>query len=96
MISYIPCYLSSIYNLYGHLSPISKTIQLRIIRHAESSGEARMNSLVKLSYGLLIMDEPMLADQEELPSTAMHRHSSLEDMPGAMDNRDGRRERDRN
>ena len=50
------------HQLYGHLPPITKTIQVRRTRHA---GEAGMNSSVMYSYGPLHMAKQKQDDQLE-------------------------------
>ena len=50
------------HQLYGHLPPIMKTIQVRQTRHA---GEARMNSSVMYSYGPPHMVKQKQDDQLE-------------------------------
>ena len=49
--------------LYGHLPPIMKTIQVRWTRH--TAGEARMNSSVMYSYGPPHMAKQKQDDQLE-------------------------------
>ena len=81
--------------LYGHLPPITKTIQVRRTRHAEhcwrskdelisyilvwtpSHGRARVGWLTRIYICQLCADT----------------RRNLEDLPGAMDDRDGWRER---
>ena len=73
--------------LYGHLPPITKTIEVRRTIHALHYRESK---------GGLINDVPlhaemlMLADQEELICNSSVRHRiQFEDLPGAMYDRDG-------
>ena len=47
--------------LYGHLPPVSKTIQIRRTRSVEHCWKIH----VTFSYGPLHMDVPVLADQQE-------------------------------
>ena len=51
--------------LYGHLPPISKTIQFRQDLR-DTTREARKNSFVTFSYEPLPMVVPVLANQQEL------------------------------
>ena len=51
--------------LYGHLPPITKTIQVRRTRHADTAGEAGTNSLVMYSYGPPHMAVQKQDDQHE-------------------------------
>ena len=53
------------HQLYGHLPPITKTIQVRRTRHAEHAGEARTNSSVMYSYGPPPMAKQKQDDQLE-------------------------------
>ena len=53
------------HQLYGHLPPITKTIQVRQIRHADTVGEARTNSSVMYSYGPPHMAKQKQDDQLE-------------------------------
>ena len=53
------------HQLYGHLPPITKTIQVRRARHTETAGEARMNSSVMYSYGPPHMAKQKQDDQLE-------------------------------
>ena len=53
------------HQLYGHLPPITKTIQVRRTRHADTAGEARTNSSVMYSYGAPHMATQKQDDQLE-------------------------------
>ena len=53
------------HQLYGHLPPITKTIQGRRTRQAGHAGEARTNSLVIYSYGPPHMAKQKQDDQLE-------------------------------
>ena len=58
-----------------------------------TAGKARMNSFVTFFYGLLHIDVPVLADQQErIYISSVRTQSNLEDLPGAMDDWDGSRE----
>ena len=52
--------------LYGHLPPITKTIQFRRARHADTAGEAKTSSLVTYYYGSPHMAQKKQDDQPEL------------------------------
>ena len=54
----------------------------------DAAGEARTKLLVTLSYGALSKDESVRANQQNLPTTTLSGFS-LEDLPGAMDDKDG-------
>ena len=82
-------------HLCSHLPPISKTIKVRRINIRHTAGEARTNSYVTFSSGLLHKVMPVLTDQQR---TYQHQlcvdtGCSLEDTPEAMDDRDGWGER---
>ena len=49
--------------LYGHLPPISQTIEQDMLATA---GEVRTNSLAIFPYRLLYMDTPVMADKQRL------------------------------
>ena len=73
--------------LYLYLPPISPTIQVRLTRHAGNNWRIK-NSWVTFSCRLQNMDELVLADQQRhiyIRDTGC----SLEDPPGAKDDRDG-------
>ena len=81
--------------LYGYLLPITKTIQVRRIRH---SGHCRRSNdelisdilLWTSSHGLAKVGRPARTYIQQL---CVDTGYSLEDIPGAMDDRDGRWER---
>ena len=81
--------------LYGHLPLIPKTIQIRRNRHArhckKSKGE--LISVILMwtpSHGRAKAGRPVKKYTQQL---CAYRGFSLEDLPGAMDDRDGWRER---
>ena len=81
--------------LYGHLPPITKTIQVRRTRHAghcwRSKDELISNILLwTLSYGRAKAGRPARTYIKQFCADTW---CSLEDLPGAMDDRDGKRER---
>ena len=51
--------------VYGHLPPISKTIQIRWTRHAGHCWRSKDELISGSLFGPLRMDVPVLADQEE-------------------------------
>ena len=53
------------HQLYGHLPPITKTIQVRRPRHADTTGEERTNSSVMYSYGPPHMAKQKQDNQQE-------------------------------
>ena len=53
------------HQLYGHLPPITKTIQVRRTDTQDTAGEARTNSSVMYSYGPLHMAKQKQDDQLE-------------------------------
>ena len=74
--------------LYGHLPTITKTIQVRRTRHAEYCWRSRDELIRDIllwtpSHGQAKAGQPVRTDTEY----------SLEDLPEAMDNREGWRER---
>ena len=76
--------------LYGHQSPISKTIQIRSTGNAgrcwRSKDELKSNVLQRtLSHGLASVGWPARTYLEHL---CMDTGCNLEDLPGAMDDRD--------
>ena len=71
--------------LYGHLPPITKTIQVRRIRHVGHCWRS------KDSHWPLHMDEQRQDDQ--LEQLCADTGCSLEDLPEAMNDREGWRER---
>ena len=78
-------------HLYGHLPPISQTIQDEQFMW-DTAIEGRTNSKVTFFNGPLHLDVPVLADQQEhklCPDT----WCNLEDLPGAVNDRDGWREK---
>ena len=80
--------------LYGHLPPITKTIQIRRIRHAgncwRSKDELISNILLLIpSYGRAKARRPARTYIEQLCTDIGY---SLEDLLGAMNDRDGWRE----
>ena len=58
----------------------------------DTAGEVRMNSLVMYFCGPLHMDKQRQDDQLE-PTYSADRRYSPEDLPEAMDDREGRQER---
>ena len=81
--------------LCGHRPPISKTIQISRTRHAV--GEAKTNSLVTfslltLSYRRASVGRPTRTYLQQL---CMNTGCSLEDLPEAMIELNGERERER-
>ena len=81
--------------LYGHLPPISKTIQIRQTRHADTPGELRTNSQVMyprrpLSHGRTNFGRPTRIYLQQLCTDTGY---CLEYLPGVMDYRDKWRER---
>ena len=82
--------------LYGHLLPLSKTIQVKWMRHAGH----RWRSKDKLINNVLLRTPTHgYASVGQLARTYLHQlcgdaGSSLEDLPGVMDDRDGGRERE--
>ena len=77
--------------LYGHLPPISKTIQVRRTRHGEHCWRSKTNTEMTFFYGPVHMNVPVLTDQQVLIYT-----SSMwrQDVVWRMDDRDGWRERE--
>ena len=83
---------------YGHLHRISRVIQVKQTRHAVHYWRNKDElSEVTFSYGPLHVDDPVLVDQQKLACRQLCADTgcSLEDLPGAMDHRDGWRERER-
>ena len=85
--------------LYCHLLPISKNVQIRRIRHARHCWRSKEDLISDiLLFDTLHMDVSVLADQL---TTYLHKLCcadtwwSLEDLRVAMDNRDGWGERER-
>ena len=83
--------------LYGHLPLITKTIQVRRTRHARHCWRSRdkLQSdifLWTLSHGREKAGRPARTYVQQL---CVHKGSSLEDLPEAMDDRDKWRERAR-
>ena len=81
--------------LYGHLSPITKTIQVRRTRHVRhcwrSNGEFISDILQWIySRGRAKVGRPV---RTYIPQLCANTGCSLEDLPGAMDDREGWRER---
>ena len=80
--------------LYSHLPPISKTIQVKWTRHAKHCWWSK-DELMD-SYGLLQMETLVLADEQRLSYIrSVQSGYSLEDLSGVTDDRDGGRERQR-
>ena len=69
------------HKLYGHLPPVSQNIKVRRARHV---GEVKANSQVTLSDELLLMDTPVLVDQQKLIF-----HSSVKAMPREITDHSG-------
>ena len=57
----------------------------------DTAREVRTNAQVTFSHGLLHMDSPVLIDQQGLDTSAQ---CNLKDLPRAMDDKDGERERE--
>ena len=77
--------------LYGHLPPITKTIKVRRTRHAaycsRSKGELVSDILLWTpSHGRAKTRRPVRTYIQQLCADTENR---LEDLPGAMDNKDG-------
>ena len=82
--------------LYGHLPPITKTIQVKRIRlagHCWWSKDERISDMIlwSPSHGRAKAGRPA---RTYIQLLCAHTGYSLEDLPGAMDNRDGWRERE--
>ena len=87
--------LPSKQQLYGHLPPIKKPIQVRRTRHPghcwSSKDEHLINVLLwTLKHGHTSFGQPARTWSRQLCTDT---GCSLEDLPGVMDNRDGWRER---
>ena len=83
------------YQLYGHLPPITKTIQVRRTRHAGHcwrSGAKHISHILLWtpSHGQPKSGQPARTYIQQLCANTGR---SLEDLPGVMDNRDRWRER---
>ena len=81
--------------LYGHLTPITKTIQVRRSRHAGHfwrSSDKLISDILQWtpSHGRTKAGQPVGTCIQQLRADA---GCSLEDLPGAMDNREGWKER---
>ena len=77
--------------LYGHLPPFKKTIQVRRTRHAEhywrSKGELISDIQLWIpSHGRARVGRPDRTYTQQICADIGY---SLEDLPGAMDDRDG-------
>ena len=81
--------------LYGHLPPITKTIQVRRTRHAGRCWRSRDELISYVLQWNIHMDEQRQDVQFELTcnSSVPDPGCSLEDLPEAMDNREVWRER---
>ena len=81
--------------LYGHLPPITKTMQVRRTRHAGhcwGSGDELISDILLWtpSPGRAMAGRPARTYIQQLCTDTGY---SLEDLPGAMDDRDGSQER---
>ena len=81
--------------LYGHLQPITKNIQVRRTRHAGQCWRSRDEHISDVllwtpSYGRAKVGRPASTDIEQLYDDT---GCSPEDLPEAMDDRDGWKER---
>ena len=81
--------------LYDHLPPIMKTIKVRWTRHAGHCGRSKDELISKillwiLSHGRAKAGHPARTFIQQL---CADKGCSLEDLPGAMDDRDGWQER---
>ena len=81
--------------LYGHLPPITKTIQIRRTRHAGHSWRSKDKLISDVllwtpSHGRASVERPARTYLQQL---CADRSYSLEDLPGAMDDRDKWQER---
>ena len=81
--------------LYGHLPPITKTIQVRRTRHAGHCWRSRDELISDVllwtpSHGWAKAGQPARTHIQQLCAET---GCSLEDLPEAMDNREGWRER---
>ena len=75
-------------HLYGHLPPVSKTLQVRRTKHVEHCWRSKEVLLRPLH-----MEVPVLADLQELIYIFADTGCSLEDLSEERDNRDGWGER---
>ena len=82
--------------LYSHLPPIFKTVQIRRTRHAKYCLRSK-DQLIRdvllwtYSHGCASVDRPARTYLHQLCADAGY---GLKNLPGAMDERDGRRERE--
>ena len=81
--------------LYGHLSPIMKTIQVRGTRHARHYWRSKDEIISDVllwtpSHGRAKAERPARTYIQQLRADTGY---SLEDVPGAIDDREGWRER---
>ena len=81
--------------LYRHLPPITKTIQVRRTRHTGHCGRNKDELISDILlwtplYGRAKAERPARTYIQQLNADTGF---SLEDLPGAMDDRDGQRER---
>ena len=76
--------------LYGHLLPITKTILVRRIRHVVHCWRTRDKIISNI---LLLTPSHGRPAGTSIPQLCIDTECSLEDLPGAMDDRDGRREK---
>ena len=56
--------------MYGHLPPISQTVQIRQVDMLGTVRELRMDLYAMFSHGLLNMETPVLVDQQKLAFTS--------------------------
>ena len=76
--------------LYGHLPPISKTIQIRRARQARHCWRSKNELISDVLMWNLSHGRPTRTYHQQFSKDTGY---SLEDLPGAMDDRDGWRER---
>ena len=73
--------------LYGHLPPISKMIQIRWTRHAGHCWRSKDELIGDVLQGPFHIDVPMLADQQGLTKNS-EMGCNMKDLPGVMDDWD--------
>ena len=81
--------------LYGHLPPITKTIQVRLTRHAGHCRRSKSEHISDIllwtpSHERTKTGRPARTNIQQLYADTRY---SLEDLPGAMDDKDGWREK---
>ena len=81
--------------LYGHLPPITKTIQVRRTRHDGHCWRSKEELISDILLPASSRERPMAGwpARTYIQKLCADTGSSLEDLPGAMDDRDGWQER---